>query len=98
MGEFNSSEGLGRSQQRMEGSEQISCLRVLPCIVGGTESSVVTAESLFVCETKDIVQGHTGPPSSTSTVAPPSPCSRPSPLDKEVSPGVTGGMRGLPGA
>ena len=92
MGEFTSSEGLGRSQQRAEGSEQISCLRVLPCTVGGTEGSVVTAKSLFVGETKDIVQGHTGPPS------PPSPSPRPSPLDKEVSPGVTGGKLGLPGA
>lgn len=47
-------EGLSRAQRA---PEQSSCLKVLLYIV---EGSVVTARSLLICETRNMVQGHTG--------------------------------------
>lgn len=51
--------GRGRGPR---GPEQMSCLRLPPCIVEGTMGPVLTAESLLSCETEDMFRGHLGPP------------------------------------
>lgn len=76
--------------------EQSSCLRVLLCIF---EGSVVTAQSLLVCETRNMVQGHTGDlPLQLTQWLHPARGQGQAPREKEAFPDVPGGMRRLPGA
>lgn len=75
--------------------EQSSCLRVLLCIF---EGSVVTAKSLLVCETRNMVQGPQGTSLQLTQWLHPARGQGQAPREKEAFPGVPGGMCRLPGA